>query len=147
MKILSVALLFILVHTQLNAQQKEFNWLLGNWKLKDKNSFEVWSLDKDSKSLSAISYHVSGADTTITEAIKLKFDQGAFYYIPDVAGEQGQIPFKITQHDQQSFVAENPTHDFPKIIRYTHTQKGKQNSIEATIEGDGKVIHYTFFKQ
>src|SRR6187402_305603 len=94
------------------AQQKEFPWLAGRWKIQDKNEFEEWSAARDHKSLHGISYRVNGTDTTTTEEIKIIFQDDAFFYVPDVAGSQEPVKFKITKHDVKSFTAENPDHDF-----------------------------------
>jgi len=76
----------------------------------------------------------------------LKAEGNIYYYIPDVAGDQGPVRFKITQHDNTMFVAENSQHDFPKIIRYKLVKENGQDVNEASIEGDGKVISYTFVR-
>jgi hypothetical protein len=141
--IVMLSMCFIAVHT-LNAQQKEFSWLIGTWKIKDKNVFESWTLAKDGKTLEGIGYRIKGSDTLVTEEIRFTYESGSFHYIPDVAGDQGAIDFKITQHDPSGFVAENPRHDFPKLIRYKFIRKENQDVIEASIEGDGQVIPYVF---
>lgn len=132
---------------QLFAQQKEFGWLVGTWKLKDKNAFEDWVYNEKENALYGISYRIkSTADTVVTEEITLKFQDNSFYYIPDVAGAQGAVPFRITKYTTTTFTAENPKHDFPKIIRYKFIQQGGEDINEASIEGDGKVISYTFVR-
>jgi hypothetical protein len=56
------------------------------------------------------------------------------------------VKFKLTSHDGKSFVAENPQHDFPKLIRYKFIKKDDNDVLDAAIEGDGKVIQYTFVR-
>lgn len=137
----------LLTATQLFAQQKEFGWLVGTWKLKDKNAFEHWVYREKENALYGISYRIKNtADTVVTEEITLKFQDNSFYYIPDVAGAQGPVPFKITKYTTATFTAENSEHDFPKIIRYKFIQQGGQDINEASIEGNGKVISYTFVR-
>jgi hypothetical protein len=132
---------------QLFAQQREFGWLVGTWKLKDKNAFEHWVYNEKENALYGISYRIKNtADTVVTEEIRLKFQDGSFYYIPDVAGAQGPVPFKITKYTAATFTAENPAHDFPKIIRYKFVQQEGRDINEASIEGDGKIISYTFVR-
>jgi hypothetical protein len=145
MKILFSVLCLALVHP-VAAQQKEFSWLVGRWKIQDKNEFEEWSPGDDHKSLHGISYRVNGTDTTTTEEIKIIFSDDAFFYVPDVAGSQEAVMFKIIKHDVKSFVAENPAHDFPKTIRYVFNRKENSEWLHATIEGDGKKISYTFVR-
>jgi hypothetical protein len=128
------------------AQKKEFGWLIGTWKLKDKNIFETWSLADDGKSLNGVSLKMNGTESTILEETKLIFSGNSFYYIPDVAGNQDPVDFHISSFDETGFVAENPKHDFPKLIRYKLVKMDGKEFIEAAIEGDGKVIPYNFEK-
>lgn len=141
---------FLLIAHHGTAQDvKDFQWLVGTWKIldknPDKNSYEVWK-DAGNNMLTGISYHVKNADTLVTEEIKLLRKGRSVYYTPDVAGPQGEVEFKITSYDTNSFVAENPTHDFPKKIRYHRVTKQEQERLEATIEGGGKSIYYTFVR-
>lgn len=128
------------------AQLKEFSWLAGTWKLERRNTFEVWCANDETQTLSGRSFQVEGSDTTITETISLKFLNDSYHYIPDLAGNQPPVDFIITNFDENGFVAENPQHDFPKVIRYRFFQKGGMEQIEATISGNGKVISFLFQK-
>ncbi|PZR41534.1 MAG: hypothetical protein DI538_00940 [Azospira oryzae] len=123
------------------AQVNEFGWLQGTWKMKNKETYEVWKTGNDQKILEGISYRIKGADTVVSETLKIKQQNGIFYYVPDVAGDQPEVYFKITRYDANGFTAENPEHDFPKIIRY---QLQSPHSINAAIEGDGKLISFVF---
>jgi hypothetical protein len=142
--IVMLSICFIAAAHTVNAQLKEFSWLLGTWKMKDKNVFESWSVAKDGKTLEGTSYRLKDADTVVMEEIRFTFESGSFHYIPDIAGDQGAVDFKITEYSTSGFVAENPAHDFPKLIRYKFIRKENSDSIEASIEGDGKVIGYGF---
>jgi hypothetical protein len=128
-------------------QQKEFGWLRGCWKIEERNVYEFWQADKQTKKLLAKSFSIENGDSVVTESIQLLEDNGNFYYVPDVAGEQGPVLFKITSYDTKSFVAENPQHDFPKIIRYQLVERNSKHFLHATIEGGGKEIEYVFLKQ
>ncbi|SHH98626.1 hypothetical protein SAMN04488109_6498 [Chryseolinea serpens] len=141
---------FLLITPRSTAQEvKDFQWLVGTWKILGKNtnkdSYEVWKSAGDN-TLTGISYNVKNADTLVTEEIKLLRKGRSVYYTPDVAGPQGEVEFKITSYDANSFVAENPTHDFPKKIRYHRLIKQGEERLEATIEGGGKSIYYTFVR-
>jgi hypothetical protein len=145
MKKVIMFLIFCCPFIQGFSQTKEFQWLIGTWKMKEKNIYEVWKAS-DGQSLEGISYRLKGNDTIVMEQMKLQYANNAFHYVPDVAGEQASVDFKITQYDARSFRAENPEHDFPKIIRYIFSIKKDQPIIEAAIEGDGKIIPYVFEK-
>ena len=128
------------------SQQEAFAWLIGIWKLENKPVFEVWSVASDGVTFSGGSFRLEGADTTFTEVISLAFYDGKFHYIPDITGPQPPVDFTITSYDGQTFVAENPHHDFPKKIIYHHVVKDSKDFMEASIEGDGRVITYSFKK-
>jgi hypothetical protein len=145
MKTPAVVLLVVLSIQLGQAQHHDFRWLTGTWKLKNKAAFEVWHVNADGD-LSGKAFRIHGVDTIVTEVIKLEYSHGSFHYIPDVAGDQLPVDFIITKADSQSFVAENPQHDFPKIIRYRCSTEGSRPVIEASIEGNGKVISYSFEK-
>ena len=95
-------------------------------------------------------YNVGGnnemTNRAVTETIILKYANGSFHYIPDVTGDQPPVDFTITASDDHSFVAENPQHDFPKLIRYRMVRRKSGDILEAQIEGNGKVTAYTFEK-
>jgi len=146
---LLLSVLLLTAHPGRAQEVKDFQWLVGTWKIldtnPDKNSFEVWR-DTGHNTLGGISYNVKNADTLVTEEIKLLRTAGSVYYTPDVAGPQEEVKFKITSYDANGFIAENPDHDFPKKIRYHRVAKQGEERLEATIEGGGKSIYYTFVR-
>lgn len=128
-----------------HAQRAEFPWLVGTWQMTGKPVYEIWKEAADHVTLEGISFRIKEADTVVTEEIKLVKDGEDLYYTPDVAGPQGVVKFKITQRDVNGFVAQNAAHDFPKIIRYRR-ETGTPETLKASIEGNGKVINYTFVR-
>src|SRR5882757_3712156 len=108
-------ILFFLLSTKVFCQ--DFKWLEGKWKEDNNKSFEVWV--SKGNVLKGTGYKL-GADgsKTINEEMSVEKKQNDFVFTSDVAGPQGAIDFKITSHDSNSFVAENPAHDFPKKISY-----------------------------
>lgn len=138
-----IALLFVSFTCR---SQQNFEWLIGKWKLDGKPVYEVWTRADDGVTFHGSSFKVNGADTTILEKISFKKIEGNFYYIPDVPENMAPVKFKLTKFDANSFVAENPQHDFPKTIKYTIVRKANGESLEASIEGNGKVIPYRFDK-
>ncbi len=132
---------FLFASLPLLGQKSEFGWLLGTWQEDKKMSFEVW-ID-EGRFLSGSAYFMDhSGKKTITEEIKLIRKGKDFYYVPDVAGPQGPIEFKITSFDNNSFIAENPDHDFPKKIAY----KKMDERLEAIISGGRNEISYTYKK-
>jgi len=139
--LLSVLILF---NASLQSQT-HFGWLEGTWKQNEKSVYEVWTKGSGEILLEGVSYKISTkGDTVITEKISLVQEGDRYYYVPDVAGDQGPIRFSITQINETGFIAENPAHDFPKKIAYTYSKKN--NQLTATISGDGKSIGFNFEK-
>jgi hypothetical protein len=145
-KVILISGLCLMASHFATAQQREFGWLIGTWKLKDKSVYETWTVAEDKKTLQGISFRIKDGDTTVMEKIRFTYDGNNYHYIPDVPQNAVPIDFKLTQHNSQGFVAENPQHDFPKLIRYKFLRKENGEYMEASIEGNGKVIPYYFEK-
>jgi hypothetical protein len=139
MKFIFVIFLFAAIHSF--GQQKEFGWLVGTWQEEGKNSYEVWK--ENSGFLEAESYNKKDGNKIVTEEIKLIKKGNDFYYVPDVAGTQGSIKFKITSFGKSNFTAENPAHDFPNKIVY---EKIDDAHLKATISDANKSISHSFIK-
>ena len=138
-----ISLLLLMNVAAAYAQEHPFNWLLGTWKLQNKNVYEVWQSSGENV-LKGISYKISGSDTTVMEKITVIRRGADYYYVPEVPENNGAVEFRITTINTDGFIAENPLHDFPKIIRYTIVRKQDGVFIAASIEGNGKVIPYNF---
>jgi hypothetical protein len=137
---------FVLILAIQTFAQHKFARLLGTWKLKDKMVFETWTLGKDGETLKGLSYRIQGADTVVMEKIRIFFAAGSWHYVPEVAENAAPVDFKFSKFDDNGFIAENPAHDFPKLIRYTIVRKGDSEFLDAAIEGNGEVIPYAFEK-
>lgn len=131
-------------HGVLRAQTKPFSWLVGTWKMSEKNVYEQWHLNADGVTLNGSSYKLKGSDTTLLEQTKIIINGNSIMYVADVAGDQHPVEFRVVSSDEVGFVAENPKHDFPKIIRYKHVMRDTREFIYASIEGDGKILPYIF---
>jgi len=141
MKLL-LSICFLMASSAVFGQQSEFGWLIGTWQ-EAKYSFEIWKDEGSFLSASAYQIDHQSGSKTVTEEIKLIKRGNDFYYVPDVAGPQGPIEFKITSFDKSSFTAENPKHDFPKKIVY---KKVNEQQLEATISGGDRSTSYSFKK-
>lgn len=113
-----------------------FNWLLGNWQMQKKSGIitESWKQSNDS-TFDGSSYLVkTTGEKMLLEIVQLVCRGQQFFYTPTTANQNNQQPvsFTITSHSNESFSAENPTHDFPKRIAYTMINK---DSLHATIDG------------
>jgi hypothetical protein len=130
-----------------------FNWLVGNWKMKEPNSVstENWVYDKSENVLRAMSM-MGKSEATLKpfENIVLKHNGSSFEYVVTTANQNNAQPiiFSITNYTPKSFVAENKQHDYPKRIAYELIHK---DSIKAYIddgtENQEKRIYFNFTKQ
>jgi len=140
MRLLLVIFLFATINSF--GQIKEFNWLVGTWQgTSKKHLFEEWKLV--GSSLSGESYTIEKGVKKMSEKIKIIKKGDDFYYVPDVEGPQGPVEFKVTSINEYGFVAENPNHDFPKVISY---QGIDPTQMLAKIGDSKKTIEYWFNK-
>lgn len=141
-KYLVLPSILLIIIQSANSQVREFSWLIGTWKEKNSSTYESWKIV--GQNLEAVSYQLTATgEKRVTEEIKLIKKDGKIFYVPDVEGDQGPIYFEITSYEANSFVAENPSHDFPKKIIY---RKIDDTHLQASIQDDTKVITFNFEK-
>ena len=141
-KYLVLPSILLIIIQSTNSQVREFSWLIGTWKEKNSSTYESWKIV--GQNLEAVSYQLTATgEKRVTEEIKLIKKDGKIFYVPDVEGDQGPIYFEITSYEANSFVAENPSHDFPKKIIY---RKIDDTHLQASIQDDKKVITFNFEK-
>ncbi len=94
---------------------------------------EEWK-KTDAELLQCKGFYVKGKDTVITENVDLKITEKGIFYIPVVEDQNNREPvsFKLTSAENDSYVFENPQHDFPKRITY---QFVSADSLHAFIDG------------
>ncbi len=127
-------------------QLEKTSWLLGFWRNISPRgtAYEIWTKESDS-SYAGTSILVKGRDTMTQETIRLVQSGADLYYIPTVSGQNGGQPvsFKMSVANADSFLFENPTHDFPTKISY---KRIGADSLVAQISGkmNGKETAMTF---
>lgn len=103
------------------ATLSDVSWLAGRWEMTTPEGtvFEQWNLAAG-ESLAGVGGFVKGKDTMISETISLESRGTDLLYIPTVKGQNNDQPvtFTLTTASGDSFVFENPTHDFPQAITY-----------------------------
>jgi len=125
----------------------DLKWLAGKWQqtIKEGTLFENWTIAA-ADSMAGVSGLIHGKDTLISETIALTFRDGAIIYSPSVSGQNNNqpVPFKLTRSTADSFIFENPAHDFPSMISYVRINT---DSLIATISGNpgGKPISESFY--
>lgn len=154
MKTLNVLILLTLVSAPLmsagqpdGAAQKmtKMEWLLGNWTRTNakpgRSGYELW------KRVSATEWtgrgiSLKGADTTLVEKIRILIDKDKLYYVADVPQNSKPVYFEMTSVTPDSFICENPNHDFPKKIEYRFDGR----EIRARVSAGEQGIDYVFVK-
>jgi hypothetical protein len=115
-------------------------WLVGKWQNNTPKGVlsEVWRVKNDSTYAGRSSF-VVGKDTVSSETVELALRGGKLLYIPTVKNQNGGQSVTFTEKTVTDFemVFENPEHDFPQRITYTHMSG---DSLVAVISGmaDGR---------
>ncbi len=118
------------------AQLSDFKWLAGRWEhaMADATAFEEWT-QADDGSLKGKGGYVKGTDTMTYEVLSIERSGDDILYIPTVMDQNDgkPVPFSLTMAANDSFVFENPAHDFPTKITYVRLT---DNKLVATISGE-----------
>lgn len=113
--------------------------LEGKWIMNTKNGAigEEW-IKLNSHYLQNRGYMIRGSDTIITERVALRNTKEGIFFTSTVEDQNRQQPvaFQLTSSGNNTFVFENPGHDYPKRISYQFINK---DSLYAWID-DGKEI-------
>lgn len=146
MKITSSPVILFLLLISAEAQAQNMDFLIGTWKVEDRELYEVW--DKNGKDdFNGYSYRLENGEKIITETLSIKRINNKMIYaatVPD-QNEGNTIRFQLNG-DLESYLSfENAEHDFPKKIHY---KKINENEIEVTVLGDeGKGFSMKLQKQ
>jgi len=143
---LNVSLLIPCLYSQPVADNfSKLNWLEGKWTRTNakagQSGTESWSKVSGNE-WQGFGVNMKGEDTLNMEKIKIRAENNSIYYIADVPGNKKPVLFRFTSITDNSFVCENPQHDFPKKIVYEKSA----NKLKAVISGNGKSIEYLFEK-
>lgn len=76
-----------------------------------------------------------GSSVTSFEFLCIAERDGSLAYIALPDGRTTPTVFMLTQLTATSATFENPAHDFPKLIRYTHTADGGLETMTAGAGG------------
>lgn len=122
---------------------ENFDWLVGHWeRIPDSSKIitkETWKKVNDTFYQSH-GFSLKHQDTIWQEIVQLKKHQKQWFFKVLMPDSKNTTAFVLTKIKRHSFVAENPTNDFPKIISY---QKVK-NQIHASIENGEQKIDFIF---
>ncbi len=100
---------------------KKLYALEGTWKMVTKRGAICEEWEKiNNNYLQNRGYMVRGADTIINERVALTNTKEGIFYTSTVEDQNNKQPvaFKMTKAEGNTFVFENPLHDYPKRIVY-----------------------------
>lgn len=139
-------ILFAFICCASYGQKSSFDWLGGTWERvngdAETTTLESWK-SAENDFLHGHAFSLKGRDTVYQERISIEKIGSSYYYIADVSHNVEPIKFEIVEIHPDHFIAVNPKHDFPKKIAYFF----RQDTMVATISGDGRVIDYVFQKR
>lgn len=129
--------LFILLLTGIShtIPLEEFSFLLGNWELKKEGGKITEHWKKEGNRFLGSSYKQdSKGKRTLTETISLTLVKGEWNFVVTgyEKGNEGTTSFKLVSSKNNTFIFENPKHDFPQRIIY---QPQGKNKLLAWVEG------------
>ena len=128
---------------ELNKANANIGWLLGKWKrLNDeegKTTLENCKL-KSQDNYKGHGFTMKGVDTVWQEKMTLTQTENNWVLEVKTPGNKDMVSFEMTDHSQHSFTVENPTHDFPKAIKYW---KDNQH-LKALVKADSMEIEFEF---
>jgi hypothetical protein len=114
---------------------KTAHWLIGKWETRsaDGTLTETWKKANDS-TYNGQSFFLKGKDTIHYETIVLQQIGEQLSYNANIRGQNQDKPvaFVLTETKENQLVFENPKHDYPQKISYTHVSK---DSLVAEISG------------
>ena len=114
---------------------QQLTGLEGMWIMKTKKGMlgEEWIKVND-KHLQNRGFMIRGADTIVTETVALQHKENNIVYTSTVVDQNKQAPvaFILSSASNNTFVFENPAHDYPKRISYHLVTK---DSLYAWIDG------------
>jgi Domain of unknown function (DUF6265) len=100
---------------------KKLYALEGTWKMLTKRGAvcEEWKKINEHH-LQNRGYRVIGKDTLVSERVALTNTEAGIFYTSTVENQNNKQPiaFKMTSAEGNTFIFENPAHDYPKRIVY-----------------------------
>ena len=111
-----VLLLIIISSCNSKREVQKPSFIIGNWERlneKDgKKTYETWNSD-----FTGLGITLKNKDTIFKEKLSIVFINDTLTLKVEGVNDIPTL-FKITQQTDTSFLAENPTHDFPTRIKY-----------------------------
>lgn len=138
-------LIFFLWISVCMAQKTFPSFLVGTWKIENKESFEKWDLLNET-TLKGFSYTEKNGEILVSEYLEISKSGKKTKYFATVKGQNmgKTIAFVLTKSDSV-VVFENSGHDFPQKIMY---RKISDNELWVTVsDKNNKGFAYKMFRQ
>ena len=149
-----VAIILLSSFLYLPDNKKAFKKLFileGMWKMNTKKGAicEEWK-KMDKNYLQSKGYMIKDNDTLVNERVALTRTKEEIFYTSTVEGQNDKKPvaFKMTVASGNTFIFENPEHDFPKRIVYTLLSADSLHAfIDDGLQHSIKVQHFYYARQ
>jgi predicted enzyme related to lactoylglutathione lyase len=114
------------------AQDEQFDWLIGKWRM-DSNKFESYEeWQKTDGRISGQSYRMRNGQKVVTEYLFIEKFADLWTYIAAPKGQTITL-FALVSSTNNEFIFENKEHDFPQQIIYAIDS---DKTIKATVKGE-----------
>ena len=135
------------VATPAQAQLEQMAWLAGHWSVSNATTTveERWT-PASGGSMLAISRTSRNPSVTAFEFLCIAERHGGLVYTAMPNARTPATYFQLTAIDETSATFENPSHDFPKKIRYAMRPDGALEAVVSGVPGS-KPITFVFKKQ
>lgn len=139
-------LLLTILTVNLTLAQSDFpDFLIGTWKVENKENYEHWDKLSNEK-LKGFAYKLKEGKIFVSEYMQIMQKDSEIIYNAAVINQNNGIgvDFKLVKTDN-TFIFENLNHDFPKQIIYKKLT-GNELFVQVT-DGKQKGFSYKMFKQ
>jgi len=126
------------------AYSSDFDFLIGDWERTNTKpgvvTMEHWTITSPTEYLGH-GYTLEKKDTTFQERMRLARNGNS--WVLEVSGPNEEaVAFEVTRFGPNYLTAQNPNHDFPKKIAYSHFD----DTLSAKVSNDDTEISFIFWK-
>jgi hypothetical protein len=140
---LLLAITFLLLAAGASAQTADqVAWMAGCWRQASEGRTvdEMWMAPAGG-TMVGVSRTVAGSRTVAYEFLRIHEDGGRLTFTAKPSG-QNEASFAVLTIGLRDVVFENPTHDFPRRVRYRLENDTLVGRIEGTLNGKPRSVDY-----
>jgi hypothetical protein len=141
-----ICLIGIVTMAQGQSKLQDVSFLIGTWKVENKESYEFWEMAKKN-SMNGFGYKIKGGEKVVSENLNIKVVNNQIVYEAAVLNQNDgkTIPFRLNMDNKVWFSFENETHDSPQKIQYKILSK---DTLQVQVLGDNdEGFSYKLIKQ